>query len=132
MSELFQTQKEAWRKGFGKNKPKSSCLKCGATKQITRHHVIPKAHLSHFKMKKPGAPTASLCRECHCDIERHILFTEAFVNRTKVGERKPLPKTDDYWDILALFIGLGRLSELMRIGKVVLHPTVPPHIHKHT
>lgn len=114
-----------------KHKHKPICLKCGAAKQITRHHVIPKTHLPHFNIKRPGAPTVSLCRECHCDIEDRILFTEAFVNKTRVGERKPLDSTEDYWYILALFIGVGRLSELLKSGRVVLHPTIPERIKNH-
>ena len=99
------------------------CLKCGTEKTITRHHVIPKVHLSHFGIKNLGAPTVSLCQKCHCDIERKILWTEAFTHRGQLGQRIPLNKVDDYWYILAMFIGMQRFSELLREGKVPKHPT---------
>ena len=107
-------------------KPVPMCLKCGTTEQMTKHHVIPKTHLDFFKLKPHDAPTVSLCAKCHRKIEEKILWTEAFHNRTRIGDRKPLAKVDDYWFILTLFIGPKRFTELLRAGKVQHHPTCPP------
>ncbi len=104
----------------------SMCLKCGTTDQMTKHHAIPKMHLDFFNLKPQNAPTVSLCSKCHRKIEEKILWTEAFYNRTRIGERKPLPKVEDYWYILTLFIGPKRFTELFRAGKVQHHPTCPP------
>lgn len=124
---ISKSQTIAWKK-FGKDKstskPKRICLKCGTTHQITNHHVIPKVHLIFFKIKRLTAPTVSLCCKCHRDIEKHILFSEALLNRTRIGERLPLPKVDDYWYILSIFIGIQRFSELLKSGKVPRHPTI--------
>jgi 5-methylcytosine-specific restriction endonuclease McrA len=104
-------------------KPVPICMKCDTTERMTRHHVIPRTHLIFFDIKPQDAPTVSLCFKCHGKIEEKILWTEAFYNRTRIGDRKPLPKTDDYWFILSLFIGPKRFAELLRAGIVQRHPT---------
>ncbi len=118
---LAHSLKKGWKNK--KNKPQITCLKCGTNKQITKHHVIPKTHVDHYKMKKHDAPTVSLCVKCHRTIEDRILWTEAFVNRGSVGQRLPLHKMEDYWYILSMFIGIQRFSELLKTGKVSKHPT---------
>ncbi len=105
------------------------CLKCNSFHHMTRHHVIPKVHLNHFSINPKGAPTVSLCQTCHRDLERQILWTEAFVHRGRIGERLPLKGPDDYWYILSMFIGIQRFSELFKSGKIPRHPT--SHIKHH-
>ena len=121
-SNISKAQRSAWKKQ--RNKTKTPCLKCGKEEKITKHHVIPKVHLEHFNIKNIGSPTVTLCSTCHREIEKHILWTEAFVNRSRIGERKPLHKADDYWYILSMFIGFQRFSELLRNDRFRSHPTI--------
>jgi len=44
------------------------CEKCGAKKNLTKHHILPRRHFGVFGQK------IDLCRRCHDELELRIPF----------------------------------------------------------
>lgn len=91
------------------------CLKCGTEHNITDHHIVPRVHC------KGSNQTVRLCRSCHDRLEDCIQAVEAYTAGVSIGVRHRLDNEDDYYKILASFIGLDRWAQLIREGSLPRH-----------
>lgn len=79
---------------------KEHCEKCGATRQLSRHHILPKVFWKGY------GGTVVLCRDkCHREIEAIINKAE-----TKMSGNKSIRfklNEDDYKGILRRFLSVS-------------------------
>jgi hypothetical protein len=83
-------------------KTKGSCAKCGVTKDLTFHHILPKCFWGR-QGGRHGGGTICLCKFCHREIELIIQAKEKHSGFEIVNGRSKLPATE-YIEILTKFL----------------------------